>query len=417
MIHQVHLPALTRKRLTDVVMLQLRLLYYAASTATVDEASCAQYLDQHARFRGRGTQIARWLWRTPKRHKQLEAFARGPAAERRAWCRRLARETLVLIRNPAGSITHHVNKNASSWQNAGATFLRNFYHDLCASSGLPGYLFSGSDAPPFRRQDFLSEFQDRNQALYVCAVCDETRYHTVVDDSILTDIEHYLPKSRYPHLACHPFNLLPVCHHCNLLKKNADPLKGNSNNPRNLEDIFLPYREPGLGSLTYLQVRLGTTYTSTRLGQLKPRTTTDLRQKLAAFGEVYKVPKRWRGQVNTIGETLFRRLQRFSHSGWRIPSGNTMPQTLLAMLDQLLYYLYEDQGKEPFAFAMTWWLAALINHEVEPATHNPSHPTPQVAALLQAVSIEPSTSTQPRSGTPILSQPLAIARSLRGSIR
>jgi type I site-specific restriction endonuclease len=32
--------------------------------------------------------------------------------------------------------------------------------------------------------------------------------------------------------------------------------------------------------------------------------------------------------------------------------------------------LYEHQGKEPFAFAMTWWLATLINQEVEPAAQN-----------------------------------------------
>lgn len=46
------------------------------------------------------------------------------------------------------------------------------------------------------------------------------------------------------------------------------------------------------------------------------------------------------------------------------------------------------EGKEPFAFAMTWWLASLINQEVEPATQNPSHLMPQLSALLQALSID-----------------------------
>ena len=87
MIHQVHLPDVTRQRLTDVVMLQLRLLSYAASAATLDEASCAQHLDHHARFRGRGIQIAQWLWRAPKRRQPLAAFAQGPAAEKQAWSR------------------------------------------------------------------------------------------------------------------------------------------------------------------------------------------------------------------------------------------------------------------------------------------------------------------------------------------
>jgi hypothetical protein len=419
MIHQVHLPELTRRRLTDVVMLQLRLLYYAASTAALDEASCAQYLDQHARCRGRGSQIAAWLWRAPRRYKPLETFAQGPAPEKREWSQCLAREALAFLRNPIGSIAHHVTTNAFPWQNAGAMFFRNFYDDLCAAPGLPGYLFSESGAPAFRRQDFLAEFKDINRDLYVCAACDESGYHTVVGGSILTDVEHYLPQSRYPHLACHPFNLLPICHHCNLLKRNADPLKGGSSNPRILEDILLPYREPGLSSQTYLQVRLGKSETSTRLGQIKPRTATELRQKIAAFGVVYQVPARWRERIHTIGETLFRRMRRFLRSVEGLPNDGTRSQTLLDQLDQLLYDLYEDQGKEPFGFAMTWWLATLLKHEVEPATHDPLHPMPQVDALLQAVSTESThdMDTQHRPMTFTHSEHLALARDLRRSIR
>ena len=123
MIHQVHLPDVTRRRLTDVVMLQLRLLRYAALTATPDIASCAAYLDQYARFRGRGMQIATWLWRAPTRHQSLEAFAQGPGPEKLQWYMRLAREALKFLRYPAGTLFPHIARNATSWQRAGATFL------------------------------------------------------------------------------------------------------------------------------------------------------------------------------------------------------------------------------------------------------------------------------------------------------
>jgi hypothetical protein len=414
MIHQVHLPDLTRKRLTDVVMLQLRLLCYAASTTTCAETSCAQYLDQHARFRGRGAQIARWLWRAPKRRQPLEAFAQGPTVEKQAWSQRLAHEALTFLRHPAGPLMSYVSKNAASWQQAGAQFLLKFYDDLCAPSGLPNSLFSERGASPFNRQDFLVGFQDENRELYVCAVCDESDYDTRVTDSTYAEIEHYLPKSHYPHLACHPFNLLPICHHCNFLKRNADPLKGGSRNPRHLGDVLLPYRESGLGSQTYLSVQLGKTYAATRFGRLKPRKSIDLGQRIEAFGSVYKVPKRWQERIDEIGEKLFRRIRQLLQSGPGLPSGSDRMQTLLASLDLLLYFLaYEDHGKEPFAFAMTWWLATLINQEVEPASQNPSHPMPQVTALLQAVSSQSSTGDQSRAETPAHSQPLTIARRLR----
>ena len=39
MIHQVFLPEITRKRLTDVVALQVLLLTYAATRDTLNEAS------------------------------------------------------------------------------------------------------------------------------------------------------------------------------------------------------------------------------------------------------------------------------------------------------------------------------------------------------------------------------------------
>jgi 5-methylcytosine-specific restriction endonuclease McrA len=385
MIHQVHLPHLTQHRLTDVVRLQMRLLHYASSTPTPNESGCASYLDHHARLHGRGMQIAHWVWRAPKRRRPLEQFARGPATAKQAWCRQLAREALRFLHRPHGFLTTSINRNVPAWQRHGAEFLRRFYEALNTQSGLPDYLYTAADASAFRRQDFLSAFQNENPALYVCPICDESDYSTTAEGSIKTDIEHYLPKSRYPHLACHPFNLLPICGRCNALKGSTDPLKGRSQNRRSLEDILLPYREPGLGSRTYLQVRLSLPYSATQLGQLRPRETTALRQRIQAFGSVYKIPNRWQEQVDKIGERLFRRLRQ-SLQDRDISSGDHFPQTILTVLMQRLYFFSEqDQGKEPFAFAMTWWLAALITHEVEPAVQNPAHPAPQTSALLQEV--------------------------------
>jgi len=414
-IHQVHLPDVTRRRLTDVVRLQVRLLHYAALTATPDATSCAHYLDQSIRFRGRGTQIARWLWRAPKRHRALETFAQGPAAEKWQWYQRVSREALAFLHNRSDSPSPHRDKNAIPWQKAGAIFLRNFYDDLCEPSGLPSYLFAQHGAIPFRRQDFLARFEQANRGLYVCAVCDETLYRTVVDGDVYSEIEHYLPKSRYPHLACHPFNLLPICSSCNRLKGSVDPLQGRTGNRHDLEDILLPYREPGLGSRTYLHVQLGRTPDTTQLSQLRPRPAIDLHQRIATFAGVYKVPKRWQGQIKTIEDTLFRRIRHALQLGWHASRGGTMPQILLAVLDQLLEVLHEAQGQEPFAFAMTWWLATLINQEVEPATRNPAHPMPQLSILLQALSID--TSVQSGTGLPTSSAQFGTARSLRGLLQ
>jgi hypothetical protein len=97
MIHQLFLPEITRKRLTDVVDLQVLLLTFAATRDALNEASCTTYLDRCARFRGRGAQIAAWIWRALRRYEPLETFAEGPAAQKLEWSQRITREALANV--------------------------------------------------------------------------------------------------------------------------------------------------------------------------------------------------------------------------------------------------------------------------------------------------------------------------------
>jgi hypothetical protein len=118
---------------------------------------------------------------------------------------------------------------------------------------------------------------------------------------------------------------------------------------------------------------------------------------------LYGIPERWHNMQKTytqatdqqrqdteaqtmqamlMSETLVRRIcqflghsERFLGIQERIESQNTslrgsnVSQVIYNDLKHLLYYLdHDDQGKEPFVFAMTWILAAKIKEEVQPAT-------------------------------------------------
>ena len=291
MIHQVYLPEITRKRLTDVVALQMLLLSYAASRDTLNEANCTIYLDRCVRFRGRSAQIAAWIWHAPGRYEPLEKCAQSPAAQKLRWSKRITRETFAFLHHPIGPIDTHVRRTASLWEKAGADFLRRFYVDLCSPARLPGCIFSEPVGGSFGRQDLLAAFKDSNRHLHICAVCDETGYHTMLEGHIYAELDHYLPESIYPHLACHPFNLIPICPYCNdMIKGQADPLQGSSRGRLRVEDIFLPYRETSLGSRTYLHVRLGAALTEAEFGELRPREESNLRSRLEGFRRVYKIP-------------------------------------------------------------------------------------------------------------------------------
>ena len=266
---------------------------------------------------------------------------------------------------------------------SGGDFLRRFYVDLCSPTGLPGYIFFEPGAISFGRQDLLIAFKEANHHLHICAVCDETGYHTTLGGHIFAEIDHYLPESMYPHLACHPFNLIPICHYCNaMIKGKANPLQGWSSDRLGVEDIFLPYRETGLGSRTYLQIRLGRALTEAEFGELRPREESNLHSRLEGFRRVYKIPDRWCQRVDQIGPQLLKRIREFLRG---IPVNALNARSLLNELDELLYSIHQDQGSEPFACAKMWWLAALINDEVEPATRRRQHASGLTSPLLEEI--------------------------------
>src|SRR5205807_9918270 len=70
--------------------------------------------------------------------------------------------------------------------------------------------------------------------------------------------DHFLPKSLYPHLACHPYNLIPICHTCNSSYKGPrDPFDDCNGSRRSLNPYILPYRLAQFSRNTFLDVKIG----------------------------------------------------------------------------------------------------------------------------------------------------------------
>lgn len=63
----------------------------------------------------------------------------------------------------------------------------------------------------YRRDMFKSDFKDENK-LYVCPYCDSD----TISNSRNGWIEHFLPKGKFPFIACNPLNLIPSCTACNV---------------------------------------------------------------------------------------------------------------------------------------------------------------------------------------------------------
>lgn len=90
---------------------------------------------------------------------------------------------------------------------------------------------------------YKSRFSKENGALgRVCPVCVRELLFSMGEG----ELDHYFPRKKYPVLALHPYNLLPVCADCNSarIKHMKSPLDAQDRGPGELQNIFLPYLRP-----------------------------------------------------------------------------------------------------------------------------------------------------------------------------
>lgn len=380
MIHEVRLPEQTNKMLMEVVELQLSLLQYAAARDLIDQVSCADYLNniRARRLRlltaGRSEKIAKWIWKSEKRHKPLALFATGSCKEKYALLDRILVELHLFESGSGQMMPLAIPKTQPEWQTGAWKFFQQFYDEL--DYRLPAYLFSPPNKIRLRKRDLLRAFQKKNRKLHYCAACDESPYYS----GKRTIFDHYFPKSLYPHLSCHPFNLIAICYFCNHKKHNVDPLKGRSGRRLDLEEILQPYHEIGLGIRTYLEVRIQKA--GTQFGELKPRRGESLAQRIEVLADLYDIPNRWTDKIDEIEDSLFRQIRQVLRDPLFIPPRISVEQAILHLLDWLFNDSLKNQGKEKLGFAFTWYLAARINQEVEPYVLSAS---PAPSALLQEI--------------------------------
>lgn len=405
MIHQVTLAPNIETKLTELVTLQLRLLFYALEKGPhLEQAECVAYLRPY--YQTRSEQIANWLFVTTSRSRELlTGFAQNEEgknhwsaeqadrlrAEKRRLLRMMLIDTLRLSRIndsdetktlsfymsddeglPCTLVTANAfwqsNRRLPAWLTSLRDYFIYFYEAL--GSGVNKQLFI--DGEKLDRQTFFKQFTAANTHHFVCAICDESSFRTISGGHYHSDIEHYFPKSIYPHLACHPYNLIPICKHCNeSIHRDIDPLQSSSR--RTLGEIFLPYRAGTIGREAALKVEWPSNELYPTAVSLVPQALpSNLLQKIAAFSDIYAIPSRWEGKIDEIGELLWRRIRDFLADDLVVADVLDI-ETIEKKLNRLLAYMYRDDlGQAPLSFPSLWWLATLIVNEVEGKTADTS---------------------------------------------
>ena len=416
MIHKVTLPEQTLRKLTEVVELQFVALGHASSAGKLDAVDLGTALNTTTAFAGRGEQIVAALKRGRKptecsqRWQLLNNFATqtqgaeylpNPSSKTLREVKvdvvqRMRRDALALAceGEPTACLEFYMpDVETGEWLPKGLVAISEFYESqrkagVRGKARYPDWLnatrdfliafYEGLDEGLQRR--LLRRWDEvRSAALLRFVRGSESQEPGVARFAMSTtsrrsarqrhfsEIEHYLPKSVYPHLSCHPYNLIPMCGPCNRIHSDKDPLQsGSKGDRRPLESIFLPYRGKAVGAGATLSIKYSDDDPARpELGIVQTIPHDDLKSKIQALGEVYEIPQRWAERSDEIGDRLWRRIRQFLHDDM-LSSDELDIQFLQHKLGRLLAYMQEDFGKDPLAFPLLWWLAFLLSDELDP---------------------------------------------------
>lgn len=291
-----------------------------------------------------------------------------------------------IAQQPAGN-----SDKRPDWLKAFVNYLLYFYEDMGGKTGIQHNIFHHR-AENYSRQDFLIAYRSANHGLVVCPMCDNAAFLTISSkDHHHADIEHYFPKDIYPHLAIHPYNLIPVCKLCNqAIKRDIDPLAPDQEGGSrySLGELFLPYR-PGraLSNASVLRIHPLTATEQDELTDddyifhlardgsgekerlksvrialhVKADDGRDLTKHFKLFRRIYDIPGRWEKQADEICDMFFRRIrQLFADNIVLEPDSLDSIKLIENKLNWLLIFLDETSGSDRYTFLMKWWLAELI---------------------------------------------------------
>jgi hypothetical protein len=334
----------------------------------------------------RAERVAKRIFGHKDTREGLQAFVAGSPQERQSLVESMRRDVLRLVwarRNEKLECRFADDRQLPDFQKGAKQFLLAFYEQLSSGISADTLRFNPANYPKYGREQYFKDYESENHHQSVCAICDEHRPITIIHGDTYSDIEHYFPKSIYPHLACHPYNLIPICKACNSAHLDKDPLNGQNDARRTLGEVFLPYRSESVR--LHGAVKFDWTQPiSPALSIVKREDDANnlFHARLMAFSEIYDIPGRWQERIHQIGEQLWRQMSYFVHA--EIEKKEELDVfKVKTSLERLLNYFIEDLGATPWDYVLVWYLSHLLVTEIESAILNHQHP--KDVALIQSL--------------------------------
>lgn len=136
----------------------------------------------------------------------------------------------------------------------------------------------------FSYGDFKKGLFRYNRAT-VCPACLEYQN----DLEARGEVDHYLPKAKYPALIFHPCNLAAICTECNdiRVKKDEDVLE-----KRNLTEVYFPYLRAAESETTFVIKGKGGKF-HVRLEPKASLPTQQVEKRIAGLEQLFHLEERW----------------------------------------------------------------------------------------------------------------------------
>jgi hypothetical protein len=180
-----------------------------------------------------------------------------------------------------------------------------YLYEYLGDDGYPDVVMFDSAA--FNRADYIALFDALNPKLLVCPMCDGKK-PDIRNGRRLSDLDHFLPKSKYPFLAIHPRNLVPVCLECNeRIKGDQDPLTHNES--VSLTNSFHPFTR--IPAIELISVSCGRTENGEAHITIEDREQEPRSVRIQSLDRILGLEERWTGRLGEIKESLYDKI-----SGW-----------------------------------------------------------------------------------------------------
>lgn len=211
-----------------------------------------------------------------------------------------------------------------------------------------GYLIPRKDGrlTAFHRTEYLKEYLAKNPDVQVCPYCD--------GDLSPAEIDHFLPKSKYPQLSCHPLNLVPVCGGCNTRENKGEKVPLEIDAEDQMAAWFHPFLRTAKDSFEVQFVQDGHR-TQPILTGLDPVSQV----RLDHLTELVNLKKRWQVSLARIFRATQRKLDR--HFGG--VSTTVSEEQVSNKLSEWAFAAESEFGLIPFAILEHAHLASAAHQE------------------------------------------------------